>query len=128
MQDELLSGQYELASVQPLLTALWQLDKQRLLAWLTPQQQHQQQAQQQDASNPSQQLVMALFEALGYAYFLDDRGLCIAVVQQLVELQWHVATDAGSRFPGFYKLLAHPDASVRSQVRTQDHMQQALRT
>lgn len=114
LQAELLSGQYELASVRPLLTALWHLDKQRLLSWLTPQQQHQQ-AQQQDAG-PSPQLVLALFEVLGYAYFLDDWDLCSAVVQQLVQLQWQVATDEGSRFPGFYKLLAHPDGAVRAQV------------
>lgn len=126
VQAELLSGQNELQSLRQVLQALWHLDRQRLLSWLSPPQQQHPPAQQQVASYPSQQLVLALFETLGYGYFLDDRELCSAVVQQLVALQWQVDTDEGSRFPGFYKLLAHPEASVRAQVRLNTmHKQQS---
>jgi hypothetical protein len=109
---------------------LWQLDTQRLLSWLQPQApqqqqqslQHQglqQQALQQQALQDSRRLVVyALFETLGAnSAFLEDAALCAASVRQLAANGWKVSTEDGQRFPGFYKLLAHPDPAVRSQVR-----------
>jgi hypothetical protein len=104
---------------------LWQLDTQRLLGWLQPQalqqqqqQQKQQQGLQQQGLQDSQQLVVyALFETLGACTaFLEDAALCAASVRQLAANGWKVSTEDGQRFPGFYKLLAHPDPAVRSQV------------
>jgi hypothetical protein len=97
------------------------LDTQRLLDWLQPQliqQQHQQTLQQQALQDGKRLVVYALFETLGAnSAFLEDAALCAASVRQLAANGWKVSTEDGQRFPGFYKLLAHPDPTVRSQVR-----------
>lgn len=107
-QGELLGGEYELATARPLLATLLQLDKQRLLTWLTQQQQGQ-----------NSELALALFETLGFGYYLDDQQLCSVVIEQLNALDWQLDTDGqDSRFAGFYKLLAHPDGAVRAKVQS----------
>jgi hypothetical protein len=116
-QYELRTAYSDQPSAKQLLSVLWQLDTQRLLSWLHPDTSQQQQQQQNGLQDSKLLVVYALFETLGVnSAFLEDAVLCAASVRQLAANGWQVSTQGGERFPGFYKLLAHPDAAVRSQV------------
>lgn len=105
----------EFESTRPLLEVLWQLDKQRLLAWaaLPP---PQQQPQAAAGDMLSTQQLHALFELLGYSHYLDDAELCSAAVGLLHHVSWALETSEGTPYAGLLRLLAHPDSHVRSQV------------
>jgi hypothetical protein len=118
-QQDLRTAYSDQPAVMHLLSVLWQLDRQRLLGWLQPPAHQQQQQGLQESLQESRLLVIyALFETLGLEPgFLEDAALCAASVRQLADDGWRVSCGEGQRYPGFYKLLAHPDAAVRSQVR-----------
>lgn len=100
---------------------LRQLDKQRLLTWAATQQPqaHGAQAAGDAAAGVlSTHQLFALFELLGYSHYLDDAELCDAAVRLLQHVNWALETSEGTPYAGLFRLLAHPDAGVRSKVRT----------
>jgi hypothetical protein len=107
----------EFESTRPLLEVLWQLDKQRLLAWAAPPSQ-QPQPQAAAGNMLSTKQLHALFELLGYPHYLDDAELCAAAVALLHQVSWALETSEGTPYAGLLRLLAHPDSHVRSQVIT----------
>jgi hypothetical protein len=103
---------------RPLLHALRQLDKQRLLAWAAAggsNAQQQGNAHERASPQPDGLQLMAVAEMLTWPRYLHDSELCAAAVSLLQQLDWQLSTD-GALYPGFWQLLAHPDAAVRSQV------------
>lgn len=101
-----------------LLGVLQQLDKQRLLSWVAAAQQQPADAGvgAADAAALGTTQLHALFELLGYAAYLDDAALCAATVALLDQVAWDIELSDSTPTTGLFRLLAHPDAGVRSKV------------
>ncbi|KAK9830550.1 hypothetical protein WJX72_012414 [[Myrmecia] bisecta] len=100
------------AASDPLLAVMRRLDEERLAAVLgeAPA------VQSGEDLRPS--LVTALFEALSYDSLLEDREVMQKLQAALLHLSrsCELAWADGGRYPGLYRLMAHPDTAVRSLI------------
>ncbi|GAB4823482.1 hypothetical protein N2152v2_010528 [Parachlorella kessleri] len=100
-------------TVGALLAVLRRLDAQRVASAL----------QQTAGSPPGAELppeaITSLFEALTYCQLAEDAEVATLLGRALVTLsaRYDLAlAECGARYPGMYRLLAHPDAQVRSLI------------
>ena len=64
-------------------------------------------------------MVCGLFEALSFEALLEDAGVAAALEAALVKLapSHELQLAQGGRYPGLYRLLAHPNSTIRAIVR-----------
>lgn len=64
------------------------------------------------------QVVCSLFESLSFEELLEDAGVAAALEAALVQLapSHELQLAQGGRYPGLYRLLAHPNSAIRSIV------------
>lgn len=64
------------------------------------------------------EVVCGLFEALSFEVLLEDAGVAAALEAALARLapSHELQLAQGGRYPGLYRLLAHPNSAIRSIV------------